>query len=550
MTGEAPRYPLALAWGLAALAVRAALAARAPIIEVDGAYWAGLGAALERGDLRHGLSTAWPPLYPAAIAAFLRVARLLGRTIEPATLEACARAASVVAGTLLLFPLHALARRLLEPRAAAVATLLAAFHPRMLQYSAAALSETTFALCLVAALALLVAREQESYGAWAREAGAGALFGLAYIARPEGLPLAAALWLAGLILRPPASDGAPASAAPRALAARLRPAFVIATVVVALPWLLFVHATLGRWSLGEKGEYNFWRAFATDYAADFPAPVALAERVNESPEIAPAPSGPGVRAVAFALRHPGVVGLRCARNLAIIVTSTLPAVLYWPLVPLALVALFRPRRPGVWPVAVTLGAMPLLYAPFSVDRRFFVPAVPLLLIACAAGVDRLEARLRRGTPGAPGARRGIDAALALLFALSVVYTFAKGAGFEAAPEHRRAGEWLRRNAGALRRTGASASTGVGERPVVMARKPWVAFYSGGLISALPDVPPDSLYFLARTRGSDVLVADERSARTDRPRLQSLLIASRVPGGFGLLHEEPGPPRLLLYRTTR
>jgi dolichyl-phosphate-mannose-protein mannosyltransferase len=549
MTGDAPRYPLALAWGFAALAVRAALAARAPIIEVDGAYWAGLGAALERGDLRHGLSTAWPPLYPAAIAALLRVARLLGRAIEPATLEACARAASVVAGTLLLVPLHALARRLLEPRAAAVATLLVAFHPRMLQYSAAALSETTFALCLVAALALLVAREQEAHAGWAREAGAGACFGLAYLARPEGLPLAAALWLAGLFLGPPAAGGPPASATPRARVARLRPAFAIATVIVALPWLVFVHATLGRWSLGEKGEYNFWRAFATDYAADFPAPVALAERVNESPEIAPAP-GPGVSAVGFALRHPGVLGRRCARNLAIIVTSTLPAVLYWPLVPLALLALFRPRRPGVWPVAVTLCAMPLLYAPFSVDRRFLVPAVPLLLIACAAGIGRLEAGLQRGTPGAAGARRRIDGALALLFVLSVAYTFAKGAGFDDAPEHRRAGEWLRRSAGALRRTGAPASTGVGERPVVMARKPWVAFYSGGLIAALPDAPPDSLYVLARTRGSDVLVADERSARTDRPRLQSLLIASRVPGGFTLLHEEPGPPRLLLYRTRR
>src|SRR5436189_329360 len=96
MTGDAPRYPPALAWGLAALAVRVALAARAPIIEVDGAYWAGLAAALERGDLRHGLSTAWPPLYPALIAAILHAARIVGRAIDPATIEACARAVSVL----------------------------------------------------------------------------------------------------------------------------------------------------------------------------------------------------------------------------------------------------------------------------------------------------------------------------------------------------------------------------------------------------------------------------------------------------------------------
>ena len=57
--GDAPRFHRALGWGLvAALLMRVALAARAPIIEVDGAYWAGFAAAIERGDFRHGLSTA------------------------------------------------------------------------------------------------------------------------------------------------------------------------------------------------------------------------------------------------------------------------------------------------------------------------------------------------------------------------------------------------------------------------------------------------------------------------------------------------------------
>jgi dolichyl-phosphate-mannose-protein mannosyltransferase len=539
MTGDAPRYPLALAWGLAALAVRVALAARAPIIEVDGAYWAGLAQALERGDLRHGLSTAWPPLYPAFVAAILRAARLVGRAIEPATIEACARTASVIAGTLLLVPLHSLARRLLAPRAAVMATLLAAFHPRMLQYSAAALSEATFTLLLLSALALLVAREQEARLALVREAGSGALFGLAYLARPEALPLAAVLWLIGLFR--PAQN--------RASLARLRPAFALATLIVALPWLLFIHATLGRWSLGEKGEYNFWRAFATEYAVDFPPPAGLAERVNQSPEIAPAPSSAGVHALDFTLRHPDIVVMRCALNLGNILVSTLPATLYWPLVPLALLALFRPPGRGAWPVIATLAAMPVLYAPFSVDRRFFVPAVPLLLLACAAGIDRIEHRLARAPGGGIRTHRAIQAALAVLLVLSVAYTFGKGAGFDSAPEHRRAGEWLRREAGALA-LGAQHPSGAGGRPVVMSRKPWVAFYSGGLIAALPNSPADSLNLLAQVSGSDVLVADERSARKDRPRLEPFLNARGVPQGFARIYGDPGPPALVLYRTSR
>src|SRR5207244_4429398 len=121
--------------------------------------WAGLAAALERGDFRHGLSTAWPPLYPALISAALRIARMAGLAPAPGTLEICARAVSVVAGALLLVPLYALARRLLSPRAAVIAVTLAAVHPRTLQYSAAALSEATFTLPLLAALALLVRGE-------------------------------------------------------------------------------------------------------------------------------------------------------------------------------------------------------------------------------------------------------------------------------------------------------------------------------------------------------------------------------------------------------
>lgn len=545
MTGEEPRRNRALVWALvAALGVRWMVAARAPIIEVDGAYWASLAAALERGDFRHGLSTAWPPLYPILTAALVRVARVAGLAPEPAILEAGARAVSVLAGTLLLVPLYALARRLFSPRAAAVAALLTAFHPRLIQYSGAALSEATFTLVLLAALALLVASDRdEGSAATSRQAASGALFGLSYLARPEGLLLAAAVWIAEFFR--------PSGAVPdlrRAFVRRLRPAFVVAALAVVLPWLIFLHGTLGRWSLGEKGEYNFWRAYAVEYSRDFPAPAGLAARVNESPEIAPAPSRAGVRALEFTLRHPGVVLARCARNLGTIVVSTLPVTLYWPLVPFAFLALFRAWPRGAWPVAVTLGAMPLLYAPFSVDRRFFVPAVPLLLIACAAGIERAESWLAIRAGGAGRARRGVNAALAVLVTLAVAYTFTKGAGFDRAPEHRRAGEWLRRNPGA----GAAGriATTEGGRPVVMSRKPWVAFYSGGLNAALPDAAPDSLLALAHDRCADVLVVDGRSARSDRPLLTLLLDPASSLPGLEVLHREEEPLPLVLYRPLR
>ncbi len=532
--GDAPRWIALLA---TALALRAALAWRAPLIEVDGAYWAGLAESLARGDLRHGFSTAWPPLYPALAAVVAAVARAMGAAPTPALFEACARSVSVVAGTLLLLPLAALARRLLPPRGAWLTVALAAFHPRLLQYSAAALSEMTYALLLVSGMALLLACEDAARRA-AREAAAGACFGLAYLVRPEGLPLAGALWLAGIVRKGP-------------LAARLRPRFALATLAVALPFLVFVHAELGRWSLGEKGGYNFWRAYAGEYGSLYPPPVALARRVNDSRELARDLPSPPVHALKFALRRPALVLGRSASNLATIVTHTLPVTIYVPFAALALAGLLVTRRGG-WPVAVTLVAVPLLYAPLSSDRRFFVPLVPLLLPFAAGGIAWLEAGLGRRLRAEARARRVSNAACVALLAFGVVYAFARGARFDEAPEQRAAGEWLRRTWPELREAPGDGFPGreATARPVVMARKPWVAYYGGGLIASLPDVPLDSLLVLARRNGVDVLVADARSARADRPQLAPLLDPASAPGALAPLHRESGPEALVLYRLRR
>src|SRR5678816_1405875 len=72
---------LAVAVGIA-LVVRWLIAARLSLVEVDGAYWCGLARALAHGDWRHGLSTAWPPLFPAVTAIAARLTPASGP--EPA----------------------------------------------------------------------------------------------------------------------------------------------------------------------------------------------------------------------------------------------------------------------------------------------------------------------------------------------------------------------------------------------------------------------------------------------------------------------------------
>ena len=84
----------------------------------------------------------------------------------------------------------------------------------------------------------------------------------------------------------------------------------------------------------------------------------------------------------------------------------------------------------------------------------------------------------------------------------------------------------------------------------MSRKPWVAFYSGGLIAALPDAPTELLLARARTKGADVLVADARSAASDRPGLAPLVDPPGDPDGLAALHREPSRPALVVSRPLR
>jgi hypothetical protein len=514
---------------VAAFALRWWVARSLPLVEVDGAYWCSLAGAFERGDLEHAWSAAWPPLFPLAIAGTARLLEALGAARGPATLEWAARMVSMIAGTLLVLPLLALARRLLHGPAARLVPALAVVHPRLVEYSAAALSESLFTLALVGGLAAL----PPAAGPRRREGLAGALFGAAFLIRPEALPLGLGLW--AVAVAHPGAHGV----------RRLRPAFLAGLLIVSLPWLVHLRQETGEWTLGEKGAYNFWRAHRASYERVLPAPAALAPRVNRSPELAPPARPHDVDVLAFARARPDEVLASTGQNLGRLLVSSLPVAAAWPVALLALAALFLPRAGPWWQVLAPLAIVPLLIAPFSADRRFMVPLVPLTLPLAARAIAEV------GERWGPSAWSWVRALLGTGLA---IYALGVPGRADRAPEQRAAGEWL----AAISRppvATAGAGTAVPERasgppatrrPVVMARKPWVAFYSGGLIADLPDAPPDSILADARHTGATVLVADARSARTDRPQLAAWLDAASPPPGWRLLRRWTGGDPIALF----
>jgi len=506
----AARADARIAAGLIAAggALRIVVALRAGIIEHDGAYYAGLAAALAGGDRAHGLSPLWPPLYPALVAA---ATWLLARAHAPTpeTLELAARLVSVAAGIAGLALLRRWVRRIAGARVANVALALAAFHPRLVQFSASALTEMTFTTLVLAALVLLPGPDTPSRR---RDLGAGAAFGLAYLTRPEGVLLGAAVGIALALGRGP----------------RLRPAFALGMAALVVPWVLFVHSETGGFSLGEKGAYNFWREYRTEYRAHFAEPAGASERGFESPELARAIPPPRIDVLGLVRAEPWAIAGRTLRRLARIAAQSIPLACYPIYFGFALLGLPLLARRGVRPAAAILVALPVMYAPFTADRRFFVPAVPWLLALAAAGIDRAAEWL------APPPRRaalasGIAAALAVSgAAYSLVHPL-----MESAPEHRAAGTWLR-------------AAHVAARPIVMSRKPWVAFYAGGLVAELPEGGLDSVLARVRRKRADVLVVDERWGVPTRPELAPLLDPHNAPAGFAVLRRIDSPERLVLY----
>jgi len=533
------------------IALRLVQAFRAPIIEHDGAMYASLASAILRGDWAQGLSPLWPPLYPLMIAGVAWVAHVFGAALTPEVLEGSARTVSVLCGTVALIPLYWLGRRLLGQRGAQWTLIFALFHPRFVQFSTAALSEAPFTLMLLAGLVALMAAwrigpapddssgipPSSPRGGSSRrvilEIAAGVSFGLAYLIRPEGIIIAAALWAAGIVMR--RSERA---------SVRLSPVFVASVIAVSAPFIIFLHSQLGYWSLGEKGSFNFWREYKTEYAAVYGEPRGLSERATESPELTDGIAPSRINAAGFILHKPGAFVARYLRNLGSILASSFPVAVYHVFLVLAVLGLIGISVRRTWPILLVIAIFPLLYAAFSIDRRFFVPVIPLVILLAARGMERLEVWFMRRIQSPARAAwlsYGIAAALALS---GLGYSVAHGS-IDDAPEHRAAGVRLGELWQEQRAAGGNVAM-IHERPIVMSRKPWVAFYANGLIAELPEGSIEEVLARARSKGCDILVIDERWIASTRPQLAPLLDAAGAPAGLRAIYERDSQHRIILY----
>jgi len=162
--------------------------ARTPVIWADGLRYISQAKEIERGINRETLSKAIDhPVYPLALAS---VHRLIGDS-SPASWQLAGQLASVVSAILLVIPLYLVALELFGETAAWMAAILTFLVPIPGHVMADALSESTFLLIWMWGIWFALRFLRQGNPAWLFPVVAAS--GVAYLTRPEGLLLPAAL---------------------------------------------------------------------------------------------------------------------------------------------------------------------------------------------------------------------------------------------------------------------------------------------------------------------------------------------------------------------
>ena len=466
----------------------------------------------------------YAPLFPLAAGLFYR---LLG------SLEAASNAVYVLAGAALIWPFFALVRRLFGSRWALAASLLLALCPAL---NASVLywgtmTEPLYLLCVFAGLwfAWVAADEGRVWPAVA----SGTFFALAYLTRPEGSFYAifgAAALFAGVLIRRKARPG-------KAWAGLL--GYVLAAMLVALPYLVYIHGETGQWMLsGKLGvTYDIGRAVLSRDPAEYDRVTASLDSTGQeiiwySPERFQ-------RNLAVELAASPMEALRRVwSNLRLLLNSwfglTVFPTLLLVFVGLAWFAQPWNKRRAVAELYWAAALIPVLAAflPFHMEIRFFAPALPIALGWAGRGAlamgDWAAGTLKvllAGRRLAEWLRRLLVVLPLLLVCLAFIglTVLAVGDGRRSTDfGHREAGLWLKSHA-----PGGS---------VVMARDLAIALYAD--MDWVPSPRAEMAQFVdyARTHGVGYVVLDEREVTVIRPQMKALLHPDTAPAGFKLLYQ--------------
>jgi 4-amino-4-deoxy-L-arabinose transferase-like glycosyltransferase len=385
-----------------------------------------------------------PPLYPIVSGTLY---------LFVGDFEQASNLAYALFGGLLLLPVFVVAQRTYGLQTAWLVTVLLAIFPALsisVLYWGTMIEPLYLCLTYGGLAALLVGLEDDRLGMFA---AAGVLFGLAYLTRPEGVVYFGVFLVFGLVWLA------------RRMNLRVLRAwcavgwFVLSFVLLAAPYVWYLHTQTGHWML--TGKLNVaWESFGPMITHD---PVAF-DRLNNGLDASGreiywlSPDRFQRSLLQTVMADPMDLVHRVVANARELKAQFFGGGVFWyGLLPLVVLALFKKpwdRRRLEHEALLVAALVPLLaFLPFGILMRYFTPAFPVLLMWTARGAldlgvwlqDTLE--LSRGRPVSSGRLKTmlewLPAGVVVLFFLVMVPVVA-WAGLSATFfGHKEVGLWLR-----------------------------------------------------------------------------------------------------------
>ncbi len=477
----------------------------------------------------------YTPFYPLVVGFF---------NLATHNLERASDLAYALFGALLLVPVWVLSRRIYGRRTAWVAVaLLAIFPPLTISVLYwGTMTEPLYLLLIFGGLALLLAAHERQ--SWPAMGLAGAAFGLAYLTRPEAVSfLVAGLlwWLAAAHFHRPQNAR---------LAAGGAAFYVTIALLLVTPYLGYLHAQTGQWTLSGKltVTWDIGQAVQDRDPAEYDRVTAgLDSGGKEIIWFSPHRFDRNVAQIIAA--DPAGLLRRMARNAhtlrSDLIGRTAFPLLLWPFLALAWFTDPWSRRRLRGEALLVIGLLPLVtFLPFHIELRFFAPVFVVLLIWSAHGLvtfgDWLLATLRATWPVWIGGARRRQGIWLLPVAVVLAYSLLSlPAAYQEGLQntdfgHKDAGLWLRQN--------------TPDGAVILTRDIAVALYAERPWVPSPHAEFDRYLAYARQHGADYLVADERELTVLRPHLRFLLDTAHPPEGLETVYDQAGNKgRVLVFR---
>ena len=471
-----------------------------------------------------------PPLYPILIGFFWLLTN---------NLEFSGQVVSAIAGGLLVIPVYYFAKAIYGRKVGLVSTLLVAICPILIYGSTETFSESLYTLLLISSVALTWKALSSRNLLWISLAGL--TIGLSFLTHPLGIlfvPIFLVfLFLSLFLIRTTTLTSV----------FKKTVLFLASFVIVCLPYWVFLHNHLGRWSFSANTNYVdiHWYKLRSEGMSQeeimFKAgdPLVASGVITSDPRLSDSSTG----VFGYYLSHPGELPERFMRNLKDafleiekiaqllnISPFALKAILSMVglFILLGFVKVFREKKFTVKELYLAFVFLSLsIFLLFRFEHRYFYPYVPLLLIIIARIAVEIESWLERKISPRNrvwGSVSGLLLTGILIVGMGSSSIFLIPKKNDLVPyEYKIMGQWMKENIEDI------------ENRLVMSRKLAVPFYAGARSQPVYYGEYPGLIEYAKSRKVDYLVIDDWIIPKTRPQFAFLLEENKNHPGLKLVH---------------